>query len=274
MPELWLRKIFQKTVFVNTNLPENRVRMTKTQEELDELDDDSVDIFKSNIIERYIIRPTSVPIVDNMCLAEFAAYYYKDYKIDCETKDAQPDLLTDELIENQSTINTMQGLPKTIMLLNKNEHMKCRKVKAVLRYHTPNKRKEPELYFHHLLVLYYPWRDENNLIAADQTYTSKFYEAGVQKILEHNRSIFERDADAISEAFEVLKSNQNNIRHSFDSMNDQQNADLLGEMPDDLNADESFNEQLASHLDQGQCNNHAYFYIWSHHNLQPTNRDV
>ena len=77
MPELWLRKIFPKTVFVNTNLPENRVRMTKTQEELDELDDDSVDIFKSNIIERYIIRPTSVPIVDNMCLAEFAAYYYK-----------------------------------------------------------------------------------------------------------------------------------------------------------------------------------------------------
>ncbi len=256
MPELWLRKIFPKTVFVNTNLPENRVRITKTQEELDELDDDSVDIFKSNIIERYIIRPTSIPTVDNMCLAEFAAYYYKDYKIDCETKDAQPDMLTDDLIENQSTIsNTMQGLPRTIKLLNKNERMKCRKVKAVLRYHTPNKRKEPELYFHHLLVLYYPWRNENNLIASDQTYASKFYEADVQKIVEHNRSIFEPDADAISEAFEVLKSNQSNIRYSFDSMNDQQNADLLGEMPDDLNADESFNEQLPSHLDQAQCNN-------------------
>ena len=120
MPELWLRKIFPKTVFVNTNLPENRVRITKTQEELDELDDDSVDIFKSNIIERYIIRPTSIPTVDNMCLAEFAAYYYKDYKIDCETKDAQPDMLTDDLIENQSTIsNTMQGLPRTISCLTK-----------------------------------------------------------------------------------------------------------------------------------------------------------
>ncbi len=99
---------------------ENRVRITKTQEELDELDDDSVDIFKSNIIERYIIRPTSIPTVDNMCLAEFAAYYYKDYKIDCETKDAQPDMLTDDLIENQSTIsNTMQGLPRTISCLTK-----------------------------------------------------------------------------------------------------------------------------------------------------------
>ena len=40
MPELWLRKIFPKTVFVSTDLPEKRVRVTKTQNELDELDDE------------------------------------------------------------------------------------------------------------------------------------------------------------------------------------------------------------------------------------------
>jgi hypothetical protein len=114
-----------------------------------------------------------------MCLAEFAAYYYKDYKTYCETEDAQPHQLTDDIIENQSTFSTMQSLPKTIKLLNNNERMKCRKIKAVLRYHTPNKNKEPELYFHHLLMLYYPWRHENNLIASDQTYASKFYETDV-----------------------------------------------------------------------------------------------
>ena len=56
--------------------------------------------------------------------------------------------------------------------------MKRRKVEAVLIkvYHTPNERKEPESYLHHLLMLYYPWRDESNLMASDQTYTSKFYE--------------------------------------------------------------------------------------------------
>ena len=158
MPELWLRKIFPKTVFVNTNLPEQRIRMTKTPEELDELDDDSIDIFESNIVERYMIRPTSIVLVDSMCLAEFAAHYYKDYKTDCETQDAQPNVLTDNIIENNCTISRRTGLPKTITLLNKHEKMKCRKVKAVLRYHTPNKMKEPELYFHHLLMLYYPWR--------------------------------------------------------------------------------------------------------------------
>ena len=47
MPELWLRKIFPKTVFVSTDLPGKRVCVAKTQEELDELDDESTDIFKS-----------------------------------------------------------------------------------------------------------------------------------------------------------------------------------------------------------------------------------
>ena len=44
MPELWLRKIFPKTVFVSTELPEKSVRITKSQDELDELDDESIDI--------------------------------------------------------------------------------------------------------------------------------------------------------------------------------------------------------------------------------------
>ena len=56
MPELWLRKIFPKTVFVNADLPDKRVRVTKTTVELDALDDDSTDIYKSNIIERYSLR--------------------------------------------------------------------------------------------------------------------------------------------------------------------------------------------------------------------------
>ena len=64
MPELWLRKIFPKTVFVSTDLPEKRLRVAKSQQELDELDDDSTDIYKSNIIERYSIRPNIIPSVN------------------------------------------------------------------------------------------------------------------------------------------------------------------------------------------------------------------
>ena len=52
--------------------------MTKTQNELDNLDDDSADNYKSNLIEWYSLRPISIPCAHNLCLAEFAAFYYKD----------------------------------------------------------------------------------------------------------------------------------------------------------------------------------------------------
>lgn len=36
MPELWLRKIFPATVFISTDLPDKRIRVTKTKKELDD----------------------------------------------------------------------------------------------------------------------------------------------------------------------------------------------------------------------------------------------
>ena len=155
MPELWLRKIFPGTVFVSTDLPEKRVHVTKSKQELEDLDDDSTDIFKSNIIERYSVRSDSISVVDKLCLAEFAAYYYKDYRKNSdETNDAQPNVFTDEIIHTQHSNLQDISLPSHITLMNTKEKLKCRKVKAVIRYHTPNKTKERERYFHHLLMLY------------------------------------------------------------------------------------------------------------------------
>ena len=254
MPELWLRKVFPKTVFVSTDLPDNRIRVAKSKIELDELDEDSTDIYKSNIIERYSIRPNKIPIIDNLCLAEFATYYYKEYKNDCETSDAQPEILTDDVIEShvQFTTNAdvINYLPSKIRLINTNEVMKCRKTKAILRYHRPNKVKEPEKYFHHLLMLYYPWRNEDSLIGNGQTYASRFYEPKVQAIVEQKRTIFEPEADAITEASEALRNSEvNNFSHSFDSLNDQENEDLQLDMQSNVESDEeSFNEQIISHL--------------------------
>ena len=45
MPELWPRKTFPKDMFLNSNLPECRYRIFCKKEELDELPDDSTDIF-------------------------------------------------------------------------------------------------------------------------------------------------------------------------------------------------------------------------------------
>ena len=86
LPELWLRKTFPGTIFINTDLPEKRIRMRKSQQQLSELEDDSTEIYNSNIIERYSDRPNRSYMngafgqVDDLCLADFPSYYYKDYK--------------------------------------------------------------------------------------------------------------------------------------------------------------------------------------------------
>ena len=63
-------------------------------------------------------------------------------------------------------------------------------------------------------MLYYPWRHEGTLLDSDDTYVSKFYETNVKKIVEHNREMFEPDAEAVTEALEWLRNNQNDIIHS------------------------------------------------------------
>ena len=93
-----------KTVFINTALPEQRVRTMKSKEQMAGLDDDSIEIFNSNIIERYSDRPDRNFIngiyseVENLCLAEFAAFYYKQYQTeDDKANDNQPVVLSDDL---------------------------------------------------------------------------------------------------------------------------------------------------------------------------------
>ena len=132
------------------------------------MDDDSTDIYKSNIIDIYSIRPAYVSSVNDMCFAAFAAYYYKDYNYNVsETIDSQPEVLSDDILDQtheDTTDDASLALPKRIKLMNSKRVMKCRKVKAVLRYHTPNKTKELDKYFHHLLMFCYPWRQESDLL--------------------------------------------------------------------------------------------------------------
>ena len=79
LPELWLRNCSPGISFINTNLPNNRIRMIKSKEELELLPDNSTDIFKKSIIDRYMDRPTCGKFVSlkTVCLSQFASLYYK-----------------------------------------------------------------------------------------------------------------------------------------------------------------------------------------------------
>ena len=115
--------------------------------------------------------------VSNICLAEFAAHYYKDYHSKGETdgsNDCQPEILIDDVMQSEpgSDGNVNHYLPHTIRLISKNETRTCRKVKAVVRFHRPNKVSKHEKNCHHLLMLYCPWRNKAELHGPDGTYAS------------------------------------------------------------------------------------------------------
>lgn len=69
----------------------------------------------------------------------------------------------------------------------------------------------------------------------------------MQTIVQTNRKTFEPDDDALTDALEILRNSPATI-HSYDVLNDQENADIRSELHDDSVPEESFNQQIPSHL--------------------------
>ena len=138
MPELWLRKMFPGVIYANSNLPEKRIKMILSEKEIAELPDDSTDLYKRNMIDHYIDKP-SLEIIENLCFAEFLKLYQLVPK--AEENDCQPEELNDEIIENN---RSFVGQYPRILTTSSKEKLKCCKVNLVLRYNVPNRYKEPE----------------------------------------------------------------------------------------------------------------------------------
>ena len=69
LPEFWLRKCSPGISLIDTNLPNNRIKMIKSKEELELFPDNSIAILKRSMIDKYMDRPTSLKTV---CPAQFA----------------------------------------------------------------------------------------------------------------------------------------------------------------------------------------------------------
>ena len=98
----------------------------------------------------------------------------------------QPLELKDELLEVNSPA---ARYPIVISLMSSKKKMKCRKLPSVLRYFTPNKNRDYERYAHHLLLLFYPFRDESDLkVGISPSYTNRIAKPGVIDIINTNRA--------------------------------------------------------------------------------------
>ena len=86
--------------------------------------------------------------------------------------------------------------------------MRCRKVKRILRYHVPNKLLSPKKIAHHVLLLFYPFRDEKVFLPDFlPLYQNKLQEEGVQDVVDINKIKFEPYGDLIDQTCSQFNEN-------------------------------------------------------------------
>ncbi|XP_066915086.1 uncharacterized protein [Clytia hemisphaerica] len=253
MPQLWLRKLYPGVTFANTNVPEKRFRMCLSEDEISELPEDSTSIFKKNMLDRYCDRPKDTngiykPVAE-MCYAEFLRFYSVVYN-ECDENDCQPNELEDDFIESNHPSNEY---PKIVKLRSMKDKLKCRKVPLVLRLHQPNRNKQPEDYAHHLLMLYLPFHDENELLSDEhKTYTAKLLEPGIIETIEMNRAMIQPYAGLVDDALEryrndlILNMNDYEQRENDETNDELQNRNLNNnDESDDENNDDTAHVRAA-----------------------------
>ncbi len=212
-------KMFWKSradVFVSTEPKESRVRMTKPSAELELLKDDDDDIFVKGIHEKYSARPKSM---EDVCLASFAvnytyqtnARYNRDDQDPDEPEDLEnPDVLPppetpyDDAEEEEPPTKKAKRGPKRqkrIQLQDGMGYLVERTKPAILRTHRYSIMKEPEKYYHSQLMLFHPWRKENDIIGGHRTYKEQY--GSVLETIELNALPFNQNLEKIDEAIHV-----------------------------------------------------------------------
>ena len=98
---MWLMKKSRKVTSVNTDTPEQCVRLPKSQSQLAKMNDDDDDAFATNLIDQYASRPQSL---NNICLATFGVNYEVQ-----STMSSMNTMDSDSDIEQSEDLNTGQN---------------------------------------------------------------------------------------------------------------------------------------------------------------------
>ena len=173
------------------------------------------------MLDRYLDRPDATfkssksGYLDSFCFAEFLSYYYVHCKSKEEAEnDNEPVVLDDELINLQRSA-THQN--ETISLMGSNEKLKRRKVRAVLRYHVPNRHRNPEQYAHHLLFSFYLFRDEGNLKhpIISENHLAKLQQPEELNVVNQNKLVMEPFSDFVAAALANVSQCAKNRHDTF-----------------------------------------------------------
>ncbi|XP_063689165.1 uncharacterized protein LOC134822183 [Bolinopsis microptera] len=150
LPQLSLSHFKPSVLFIPSDMPGDRHGIVKPRSTLQQLPDDSEDVFHNSLLDKYLNRPDDL---ESICWAEFASLYVR-------------------LDRNVTSKNRH----KVITLKSNLGQMIRRDSPQVIRSNKKSRTKEPEKYYYSKLCLYFPWRKEADLIGSFATYQESFAE--------------------------------------------------------------------------------------------------
>ncbi|XP_050294306.1 uncharacterized protein LOC126734651 [Anthonomus grandis grandis] len=170
-------------VYIHTNPIKERTKMLKPLTELKAMDNDDPNIYCDGLIEHYEQRPNEM---ENICLAEFAAYY------DFFKKRA-------EIKNNGLPLKDGSGV------LVKRGHAK------ILAYRSYGLQQDPLNYYREQIMLYIPWRNEVDEVENDNIDQQTIYKDRYQEIVTNRQKFNVLDEQVIDEALKLAEERSNQL---------------------------------------------------------------
>ena len=200
-----------KVIFVSSNTKSDRISLPRF--DLNTLDDAEEDVFATSVHDRYAARPNTL---DEMCLAQFATSYEVSSRADSVSPDDHVDI---DCVESSSV---SERVLKHIVLKNGLGKMMKRNRPSVLRTHNHNIYKDREKHFHGKLMLFYPWRTEDELyekiVSPDHevhSYEKKY--AITRCIVDLNAHLFNQNSEEVNTAWDMLQ-REGPPQHAWDAV--------------------------------------------------------
>ena len=167
LSQLQMIQTSREILYLNVRTPDKRYKMLKPKAQLLLLDEDSTDIFYTNILDYYRARPESL---EQICLYYFASWYQR-----C----------------SQSTSNRNAH----IYIREHNLWFRKRNTPLIIRY--PNTVVHTEEYYYTFLILLLPHRTESGILSSFQSYQEAFIrkENILDKTVNHTHFSFSDDID-------------------------------------------------------------------------------
>ena len=248
--QLPMRKSSRQVVFINTSPPENRVHLLKPLQEINEMEDDSDEIYAFGLVKRYTKRPSSL---EHVSLADWAAWYDqcgKPYvkpnrELDIDDLPLETECNDDNDDDDDDDADGDEGEKRKETYVNKN---KKRSKARIIRSVCFNKQVDSEKQYRELIMLFTSWRNEKtDLLGSCLSYQEYYMQ--VKDIIDEQMKQYAMCSEDLNEIQDQLDNMDGNDANYDLIAPGTQNIECQDEGARDLHPD--FNEHYDLSGDHG-----------------------